>query len=161
MTRTRSLRVAAAAGLLVLSACESDQVPLDAPQPTGPAAAQCAALIDDLPDTVNDQLRRPVSPSDALGAAWGDPAIVVLCGGAMPASYDEFSACDVADGVGWYVPPEQIEDQSLDAVITTIGLRPIVQLRIPADYRPEGVAAAMVELAPAIKKHLELVRPCT
>ncbi len=146
--------------MLTLSACQSDQVLLDAPQPTGADATRCSALIDGLPDTVNDELRRPVSPSDALGAAWGDPAIVVLCGGEMPSSYDEFSTCDVADGVGWYVPSEQIEDQSVDAVITTIGVRPIVQVRIPAQARPEGVAATMVDLAPAIKKHLQLVRPC-
>jgi hypothetical protein len=116
--------------------------------------------VDDLPDQVADELRRPVDPDDALGAAWGEPAITMTCGGAMPSSFDRFSSCEVADGVGWFVPPDQFEDLSSDAVMTTVGYRPVVQVRVPASYRPEGTAAAMIDLAPALKKHLRLIRPC-
>lgn len=143
-----------------LVACESDRVPLESPSPGPSARGRCERLLEALPDTVDDQLRRPVDPDDALGAAWGDPAITLVCGGDMPGDFDRFSACEVADDVGWYVPEGQFSDQGVDAVLTTVGYRPVVQVRVPAAYRPEGPAAAMVDLAPAIKDTLVLVKPC-
>ena len=44
--------------------------------------------------------------------------------------------------------------------IATVGYRPIVQVTIPAKYRPSGLAAAMVELAPMVKRYTRLVKPC-
>jgi hypothetical protein len=148
------------AAMLGLSGCESDKVPIDSPGATEAAATTCRALLEDLPDTVNDELRRSVDPEDALGAAWGDPPIILTCGGPMPGSFDRFSTCQEADGVGWYVPEEQVADQGLDVVMTTVGFRPNVQVRLPASYRPEGAAATRVDLAPAIKSQLRQVRPC-
>jgi hypothetical protein len=66
----------------------------------------------------------------------------------------------VADGVGWYVPESQFGDDSSDLVIATVGYRPIVQVTIPATYRPNGLAAVMVELAPMVKEYTKLVEPC-
>lgn len=157
------MRGAALCGVLALAAltgCQSDRVPIDSPTPGAVARDRCQRFLEALPDTVNDQLRRPVDPDDALGAAWGDPAIELTCGGQMPADFDRFSACEVADDVGWYVPEEQFSDQGLDVVMTTVGVRPIVQVRLPASYRPEGAAATMVDLAPAIKAELRQVKPC-
>ena len=146
--------------MLGLSGCESDEVPIDSPGATAAVVATCRALLEALPDTVNDEPRRAVDPDDALGAAWGDPAIVLTCGGPMPEDFDRFSTCQEADGVGWYVPEEQVADQGLDVVMTTVGFRPIVSVRLPASYRPEGAAATMVDLAPAITSQLRQVRPC-
>ncbi|HQR28140.1 MAG TPA: DUF3515 domain-containing protein [Nocardioides sp.] len=148
------------AATLALAGCESDKVPLDSPTPSPVVGAACQRLLDALPDTVDDELRRPVDPEDALGAAWGDPAITLTCGGTMPPDFDRFAACEEADGVGWYVPEEQVSDQGLDVVMTTIGRRPVVQVRVPSSYRPAGPAAAMVDLAPAIKEHTRLRKPC-
>jgi hypothetical protein len=35
-----------------------------------------------------------------------------------------------------------------------------VSVTIPADYRPEGAAAAIAELAQPVKDHLTLVHTC-
>jgi hypothetical protein len=146
---------------LALAGCESDQVALDSPTPaTDAQAARCRALVDDLPDTVAHELRRPVDPDQAYVAAWGDPAITLTCGGEMPAGFDRFAACEVANGVGWYADEDAASDQSLDATLTTVGYVPIVTVHVPADYRPAGVAATLVALAPVVTQHLRLVKPC-
>jgi hypothetical protein len=44
--------------------------------------------------------------------------------------------------------------------MSTIGYRPILQVTVPATYRPNGVAAVMVELAPVVKQYLRLVHRC-
>jgi hypothetical protein len=78
----------------------------------------------------------------------------------VPDGFTRTSGCQEADGVGWFVPDTQITDQSADVVMATAGYRPVLQVTIPASYRPNGVAAAMVELAPVVKKYTTLVRPC-
>jgi len=65
-----------------------------------------------------------------------------------------------ANGVGWYVPDAQFSDPSSDIVISTAGYRPILQVTVPGSYRPEGMAAAMVQLAPMVKEYTKLVKPC-
>lgn len=122
--------------------------------------ATCNAFLDDLPHTLAGKEWRKVNPAAALGRAWGDPPIVVRCGVAVPASFTDTSQCDVANGVGWYVPEEQFEDQDADLTYTAVGYRPLVEVEVPHDYRPEGGAAAIAELAAVVKKHLELVQPC-
>ena len=161
--RTRGVVIAAlvlAAG--GLTACEGDKVPIASPEAPRAARERCQDFLDALPDTLAGELRRPVDPDDALGAAWGDPAVVLTCGGRMPADFDRFSSCVDASGVGWYVPESQLDDegQSADAVLTTVGIRPIVQVRVPASFRPAGPADVMTGLAAVIKQHLRQVRPC-
>ncbi len=78
----------------------------------------------------------------------------------VPAGFNRTSGCTTADGVGWYVPESQFADDSSDIVISTVGYRPILQVSLPATYRPEGLAAAMVELAPMVKEYTKLVKPC-
>ena len=58
------------------------------------------------------------------------------------------------------MPDSQIADQSTDVVMATAGYRPVLQVTVPAAYRPSGVAAAMVELAPVVKKYTTLVHAC-
>jgi hypothetical protein len=116
--------------------------------------------VDAFPDAVADQSRRKTQPAAALGGAWGDPAIVAQCGVPVPTDFNRTSACQTANGVGWYVPDDQFSDQSSDIVISTVGYRPILQVTVPATYRPNGMAAAMVELAPMVKQFTKLVKPC-
>jgi len=66
----------------------------------------------------------------------------------------------VADGVGWFVPLEQIDDEDADLVFAAVGYRPIVSVDVPHDYRPEGGAAVIADLAEPVKDHLELVDDC-
>jgi hypothetical protein len=145
---------------LVLAACGKEPVSIPVLRLSPSDEAVCQRVVNALPDEVDDQSRRKTQPAEALGGAWGDPAIVAQCGVPLPADFSRTSACQTANGVGWYVPENEFGDQSSDIVIATAGYRPIVQVTIPAKYRPSGLAAAMVQLAPVVEKYTELVKPC-
>jgi len=118
----------------------------------------CTALVDDLPHRVSDLPWRETTGGD-LGAAWGDPAIVLTCGVGTPKGYRPTSPCQRVNGVCWFVPEDQISDQGKDVVMTTIDRKPNIEVDVPSDYRPPD--AAMVDLARAIKKHTRVVSPCS
>lgn len=160
--RTRGVAVSALAVALT-AGCSSTVTVDDPPRLQGADARACAAFVDALPDTLAGQSRRTVEPEGAPVAAYGDPAITVTCGGSMPPGFDRFATCDEVDGVGWYLPTDQLGDPSQEAVDATLGTvdwRPVVALDVPADYRPEGLAAALSELAGPVKRSLERGRPC-
>ena len=117
----------------------------------------CRALVEDLPHRVSDRSRREAEGD--LGAAWGDPAIVLRCGVGTPDGYRPTSPCQRADGVDWFVPEDQISHQDEDVVMTTVGRTPRVEVTVPAEYRPPE--AAMVDLAGAIKRHTRVTSPCS
>jgi len=143
---------------LLLVGCGTDKVAVDAPRLHGADAAACRALVAHLPSHVADQARRTVTPEGAPAAAWGDPPIVLTCGVARPAGLDRFATCQVANGVGWWIPEDQITGRPRDITMTTVGRAQFVQVHLPADYFPP--AAAMVDLAPAVKATIRQVRPC-
>lgn len=118
----------------------------------------CRDLLDALPRTVDSAERRDVRPADAPAAAWGDPPIVLHCGVAMPSSYDDFASCQETNGVGWYIPEEQLTGEPRSITMTTIGRAVNVQVALPADHWPP--ANAMVDLAGAITKTVEETDPC-
>jgi hypothetical protein len=144
----------------LVSGCADEPVTLDPPPVSERDLATCNSFLDDLPDSLAGHERRKVNPAAALGRAWGDPAIVVRCGVGVPAGFDDVAHCEEADGVGWFVPEEQIDDQDADVVFTAVGYRPIVEVDVPAEYRPEGAAATIAQLAQPVKDHLELVQKC-
>ncbi len=145
---------------LLAGAC-GGPVEIASPTLSGSDLAACTAFVDALPATLAGEERREVEPPDALGAAYGDPAIVVTCGVDPPDGFDRLtSSCEVANGVGWYVPPEQFDDQSADVTLTTPGFRPVVQVDVPGSYRPDSPAAAIAELAAGVDEHLRLVENC-
>ena len=146
--------------VLAGSGCSAGPVDVGTPTVSGADRRACEGLVGDLPDTLAEESAREVSPADALGAAWGDPAITLTCGVGRPAGFDRFSTCMQADGVGWFVPDDQLLDESTDVTMTAVGYRPRVQVDVPASYRPEGVAAAMSELAGPVDDHLRLVKRC-
>jgi len=145
---------------LVLTACGKEPVTIPTLRLTEADQAVCVRLVDALPDRVADQDRRKTQPAAALGGAWGDPAIIAQCGVGVPKDFSKSAACTVADGVGWFVPDSQVNDQSADVVMSTAGYRPVLQVTVPDHYRPNGLAAAMVELAPVVKQYTRLVHPC-
>jgi Protein of unknown function (DUF3515) len=162
--RPLSLRtggVVVCTALLAATAC-SGAVELDPPDVDASTRTTCEALLDALPDELVDQEPREVSPDDALGQAWGDPAITVECGGDMPGDFDRFSPCEEILGVGWFVRPDEFADPDADLDVTTIGIRPVVAVHLPASYRknPSNSANLLAELAAPIKQTLELVDPC-
>jgi hypothetical protein len=118
----------------------------------------CKALVDDVPHRVSERPRRETKGGD-LGAAWGDPAIVLSCGVGTPDGYQATSPCQRVNGVDWFVPEDQISDQGKDVVLTTIGRKPRVEVVVPSEYRPPD--STMVDLADVIKKHTKVVEPCS
>ena len=140
---------------LTTAACGAVDVP--ATKVSAAEREACEDLVAALPDSVSDQPRRDTE-GNPLGAAWGDPAIVLRCGVGVPEGFDQFSRCEVADGLGWFAPQETAEDQSKDVVMTAIERSPRVEVVVPAELRPP--VAAMVDLGGAIKEHTRLVKPC-
>jgi hypothetical protein len=146
-------------GLLV-AACGKEPVSIPTLRLTAADQAVCQRVTNALPTTVAGQDRRKTQPAAALGGAWGDPAIIAQCGTGVPKDFSKSAACTVANGVGWFVPDSQVNDQSADVVMSTAGYRPVLQVTVPAHYRPNGLAAAMVELGPVVKQYTRLVHPC-
>ena len=142
-----------AAAVLALGGCSSTPT-VDDVDVSAADRATCESLVADLPDTLAGLERRDVEPADALGAAWGDPAYVLTCGVPQPADYEPTAECNVIDGVGWYVPDDQLTDQGEEATPIALSLAPYVEVVVPSDYRAEGIDRALAELAPALKAHL-------
>jgi len=136
-------------------AVDIDSGPLDLDQEQA-----CRDFVAALPDELADESAREVAPDDALGAAYGDPAIVVTCGATIPPEFDKTQSCEVSNGVGWYVPSDVFDDQGADVTMTAVGYDPVVQLHVPGRYRPDGPAAAIAQLAADVKEHLTLVEDC-
>lgn len=144
---------------LVSSACSSGAVEIEVPRLSADESAACAELLDALPGTLFDERRRPVHPDDAPGAAWGDPAAVLTCGVGAPSGYEPTAGCIEIRSVGWFVPPEQLEDVGEDATATVLTHSPRVELLIPADYRTTG-RSALAELTPVIESTLKRTDRC-
>ncbi len=121
----------------------------------------CEAFAADLPDVLAQEERVDVEPDDALGAAYGDPPITVTCGVPTPEGFDLTAQCQEANGVGWFLPPELLDDPDADATLSAAGNRPVVQVVVPgvAD-RGDLAAAAIAELAPLVTEHLPLRQRC-
>ncbi|MBD8869007.1 DUF3515 domain-containing protein [Nocardioides donggukensis] len=145
------------ASALLLAGC-AGPVEIDAPPVDNATARACAAFVEALPADLDGAERRDTTPAEARGAAWGDPAVTVTCGVGEPDGFTRFSACEEVDGVGWYVPDEQLTDQGADAELTTIGVEPAVRLLVPAERRPPS--GILVELSAVVADTLELARPC-
>ncbi len=145
---------------VTLTACAEGPVRIPDPQLDAGEARACRELVADLPQTLADADRVEVEPSDAPGAAWGDPPVVLSCGGDVPDGFGRTAFCQEVNGVGWYVPDAALEDESRDVTMATVGYRPIVTVVVPAQLRPEGLATVSAELAGPIAEHTKLVRPC-
>jgi hypothetical protein len=145
---------------MLLLACGKEPVSIPTLRLTAADQAVCQRVVNALPDDLGGQSRRKTQPAAALGGAWGDPALVVQCGVDAPAGLTRTSQCTVVNGVGWFVPPDQVADNSADVVLSTVGYRPMLQLTVPAKYRGGSLAAAEVELAPIVKQYLKLVHRC-
>jgi Protein of unknown function (DUF3515) len=139
-------------------ACGGGAVEVRTPALSPDVEGTCANLVAALPATVDSASRRDVEPAGAPAAAWGDPAIVLRCGVAMPESFDEFATCQETDGVGWFIPEEQMTGEGESITMTTIDRAVNIEVTLPPEHWPP--ANAMVDLGPAIKKHVEQTDPC-
>jgi hypothetical protein len=154
--RTRGVVVSA---LALLAAGCGGAVEIDSPTVDARARAACARFLDAVPERVADQRRRETEPDDALGAAWGDPPIVVTCGVDMPDDFDGFSPCEEVNGVGWYIPETAYTQPDSEVTMTTIGFAPVIQIGLPPDYRSDS-NGVLVEIGAAVRKTLTQVESC-
>ena len=157
------LRTLAALGLVVvLTGCDSGNGPVAVPTTTvsSQVASTCRTFLRSLPASVNDETARTVTPAGALGRAWGDPAIILTCGVPPAAGLAAGASCLRADGVDWYLAPEEVADSKADVDITTVGRSPRVRLHLPAAYRPVGLASSLADLSADVKAHLQRVDGC-
>ncbi len=135
-------------------------VEVDSPHLDRSERAACDGFLDALPSTLEGlDERDDVSPDDAPARAWGDPAVVVVCGAGMPDDFTEVSPCEQINDVGWFVRPEEFADQDASLDMTTIGFRPAVRLQVPAEHRPP--ADVLVTVSEAVKAQLTRVGRCS
>lgn len=137
----------------LLAACGTPAVRVIPAEPNGRQAKICDVLMPALPDRIDQAEQRTTEPSGSAAAAWGDPAIVLRCGIEPPATLTSSSPCTVLDGVGWFA-----EKAERGYVFTTIGREALVEVTVPSAYAPE--ANALIDLAPAIRKHDPETKPC-
>lgn len=140
-----------------LAACDGGApgpVSVTPPRPTGLSAAECAKLLEGLPNLVLEQEMREVDPADASTAAWGNPPVMLRCGVERPARLEASSPCFVANHVGWFAD----ESNPAEVVFTTIGRSTYVEVTVPDEYpQPSG---ALAELASAVSNSTTQVQPC-
>jgi len=155
--------VAGVVALVVLAgglvACGGDSVDVDRHDVARSDRAACRQFLAAAPKQLADQPRRTVTGNE-YAAAWGDPAIVLRCGVALPKDYAG-APCITRNGIGWSIPLEQADELGVDVVMTLAFRTPVVQLRVPAAYRPESPADVMADLDAAVRAHTTAHGKCT
>lgn len=121
---------------IAVAAC-SAPVSVQAPSTT----SQCEEILSTTPIRLLGELQRETRPRDAAAIAWGDPPIVLVCG--IDHSVPPDAQVITVEGVDWVA-----EQSDAGTIFTTLGLEPALQVRVPAQYRPEVDAVA--ELAPQL-----------
>lgn len=155
----RRLTLLLVAPLVLVAACGSD-VEITSTGLSDDERAACEALVADLPQTLFEQ-DRVETTGDGLGAAWGEPAVVLTCGAPEPEQFDAWARCSEVDGIGWYVPDAQMKDSESDVVMTAQSHSPRVSLEIPAEHRFNGPDTHLRTLGAVLSEHLEEIQPCT
>ena len=85
-------------------------------------------------------LLRNSNPDSPGTKAWGDPAIVVRCGVAVPTTYSAISQLLEVDGITWY--PEELQ---AGVRFTSLQTPELVEVSIPSAY--ESTADILTELS--------------
>jgi hypothetical protein len=151
-----ALAVMSALGLV---ACGGDDVRVDGFDVENGDRAACREFLAAAPDELADESRRTVNGS-SYAVAWGDPAIVLRCGVALPKDFPG-DPCFTRNGIGWSIPVEQADDVDKDIVMTLAFRTPVVQLRVPAAYRPDAPGNVMADLDAAVRAHTTAHGKCS
>ena len=121
-------------------------LPVAVPPVTPEADADCPALMQTLPLELMGDPSRRVKSDTPFAYAWGDPAVVLICGVARPAGYVVGSSAIQINGVQWYVDT----DDPATTVWTTVD-RPVnVEVRVPATVDSAPVTALTTQIAKAL-----------
>ena len=152
-----------AAAVALLAGCTSGSsdgpVEVDADAPPAEDRAACGALHDALPEEVADLAERSVDPDSDWAAAWGDPAIVLTCGGPPAEEFKRTSTCTTVNGVDWFIPEEQLETgEPVELTMTTVNREPVVRVLLPAERWPP--ATTLADLSSAVRTSTDRTGSC-
>jgi hypothetical protein len=121
-------------------------LPVEVPPVTPEADASCPALMSTLPLELTGEPSRRVQSDSPFAYAWGDPAIVLVCGVDRPAGYVAGVSAIQINGVQWYV-----DTDDPDTTVWTTVDRPVyVQISLPASVDSAPVTALTPQIAQAL-----------
>ena len=121
-------------------------LPVEVPPATPEADAACPALMGTLPLELAGEPSRRVDSATPYAYAWGDPAIVLICGVDRPAGFVAGVSAIQINGVQWYV-----DTSDPDATVWTTVDRPVyVEITLPAEVDSAPVTALTPEIAAAL-----------
>jgi hypothetical protein len=126
----------------------ADLPPLPVTVPAAPpeAVAPCEAVMRELPLELAGEQSRPVDSDSSFVYAWGDPAVVLVCGVDRPAGWVVTASAIQINGVQWYV-----DTSDPDTTVWTTVDRPVyVEVSLPASVDSGPVTALTAELAQAL-----------
>jgi hypothetical protein len=121
-------------------------LPVDVPPVTPEADASCPALMGALPLELTGEPSRRVQFDTPYAYAWGEPAIVLICGVERPAGWVVGVSAIQINGVSWYV--DTTDPGS--TVWTAIDRAVYVEITLPADVDSAPVTALTPEIAAAL-----------
>jgi hypothetical protein len=121
-------------------------VAVDTPEVTPAADLACPVLMGQLPLELAGESSRLVDSDTPFAYAWGDPAVVLICGVDPPAGYVVGSSTIIISGVEWFV---DTSDPAL-VVWTTVDRNVPVQVRVPASTDSASVTALCPVIATAL-----------
>ena len=126
-------------------------VVVDTPDVTPAAELACPVLMGQLPLELAGETSRLVDSDTPYAYAWGDPAVVLICGVDPPAGYVVGASTIVISGVEWFV-----DTSDPDVVVwTTVDRNVPVQVRVPV----ETDSATVTALCPIIATAIPYVEP--
>ncbi|HIW64378.1 MAG TPA: DUF3515 domain-containing protein [Candidatus Stackebrandtia excrementipullorum] len=121
----------------------TDPVPVDVPALAEEDFEICRALISVVPGDLGDLPQRGVTGEGGaaeVSAAWGDPAVTLLCGG-EPVEVADTDRVYRLDATCWLA----VEGEDV-TVWTTVDRTHPVELTVPAEHEPSGqLASALSE----------------
>ena len=121
-------------------------VQVDTPEVTPAADLACPVLMGQLPLELAGETSRMVDSASPFAYAWGDPAVVLICGVAPPAGYVVGASAIAINGVQWFVDTSDPHT----VVWTTVDRTVPVQMHVPASTDSALVTAASPIIATAI-----------
>jgi hypothetical protein len=126
-------------------------LPVDVPPPAPEVDAPCSSLMAKMPLQLAGEQSRPVSSDSPYVYAWGDPALVLVCGAGRPAGFDVTAGLLQIGAVQWFV-----DDSDPDVYVWTAVDRPVyVQLTVPSSMD----SAAATQLSAIVAETLPAQEP--
>ncbi|MCW2739870.1 MAG: uncharacterized protein JWR45_292 [Blastococcus sp.] len=121
-------------------------LPVAVPPATAEADASCPALMSRLPLELAGEPSRRVKSDTPYAYAWGDPAVVLICGVDRPAGFVVGVSAIQINGVQWFVDTDDPDT----TVWTTVDRSVYVQVSLPASVDSAPVTALTTQIAAAL-----------